>query len=189
MSVRLASACALLFTCCLTVATPAMADDPVVPAACKLKGAKRVAIGNFTFSPVQLEEFRQRHQFVQSCPAAAKGSSPSAAAQKAKLSDLIDTGSRFPPAICGIVDEWHYAAVMAYQHCNSLAASSDQAYFSVAQPSAFNDAQNHHAQYRFSDPGNLQALSGSCYVCPHPSAKPMNDAARSLKEATLKRQP
>lgn len=173
MSVRLASACVLAFIGFLAIPAPALADDPFVPPACMVKDAKRITIGSFSFTAAQLQQFKRNQQLImKSYPDSATLGQSSRQTQKARLIDLIEADSHFPPEICGIVDEWHYAAMMAYKHCNSLVIGAGQAYFSITQPAIFNDPNHHHTRYQQGVSGSTQVLEGTCHVCLPPSPRP-----------------
>jgi hypothetical protein len=174
--------CLLSLALLLGIATPAWADSPSEPASCKLRGAKRIVVGRFQLTAGELNTFKQSHRFAEHPP---RGT-PSARIKRANLADLIAvisaTPSRTQKSIvpnqeshiepwCGIVDDWHYAALAAYQQCNSSpGASNGNAYFKADNSySGFNDTLNHHAL--FQPVANLSlaesdvVLEGNCYVC------------------------
>jgi hypothetical protein len=155
----------------LGIAAPAMADPPLVPPACKLRGAKRVTVGNFQFSKADLETYQAQNPIVSAskkrCPAGsdrrratlAEIVGPSRPAAGSAL--RVGSGAENAVAWCGIVDKWLYAAKSAYDYCNSSALGNGNGYFVIASPANFNDTDHHHDLYTSYDSG----LSGSCYVC------------------------
>lgn len=186
--------CLLGLALMLGVAAPVLADDPAEPAACKVRGAKRVVVGRFQFTLADLNAYRNVHPFATHPPGAS--ATAKAAQKRATLADLIAVvdkpqrtarlsganGSqhgpisgipvveKHPDAWCGIVDEWHYSALLARQMCNSLPGGNGQAYFK-ADPAytAFNDTANHHTSYKAVASQNAVGgdfvLQGDCYVC------------------------
>lgn len=175
--------CLLGLALMLGFTAPALADDPVEPASCKLRGAKRVFVGNFQFTLADLNTYKHAHRFATRPPGARANART--AYKRATLADLIaasekkgrnaqkvglpDNESHDEPW-CGIVDDWHYSALLARQICNSLPGSNGQAYFQ-ADPAytAFNDTANHHTSYKAvanqNAVGGDIVLHGSCYVC------------------------
>ena len=100
-----------------------------------------------------------------------------------KLASPIET--RHPDSWCGIVDEWHYAALTARQECNALAGSNGNAYFR-ANPgyTAFNDPNNHHGLFKLDGRQDSEiVLEGSCYVCS--TAVSVGTATAIPREQTL----
>ncbi|MCC7249053.1 MAG: hypothetical protein IT473_10565 [Lysobacter sp.] len=186
--------CLLSLALMLGVAAPALADDPAEPATCKARGAKRVVVGEFQFTLAQLNAYRNVHRFATRPPgASAIAKTEHKRATLADLIAVIDNPQRNarlsvansgehgpitsvpidekgPDAWCGIVDEWHYSALLARQICNSLPGSNGQAYFK-ADPAytAFNDTANHHTSYKAVASQNAVGgdfvLHGDCYVC------------------------
>lgn len=186
--------CLLGLALMLGFAAPVLADDPVEPASCKLRGAKRVFVGNFQFTLAELNAYRQTHRFATRPPGAS--AIARTAYKRATLADLIAAmeksqrnarlsvanGSEHGPIIgapidekepdawCGIVDDWHYSALLARQICNSPQIGNGQAYFKAdASYTAFNDKDNHHGSYKAvanqNAVGSDIVLHGSCYVC------------------------
>ena len=167
----------------LGVATPAWADTPFEPASCKARGAKRIVVGRFQLTVGELNAFKQTHRFATRPPGAKVNART--AYKRATLGDLIAVinttpasarksivpNHETPPdAWCGIVDNWHYAALAAYKQCNSQGASSGNAYFKADNSyTAFNDTLNHHALYQpvanVSVADSDIVLEGDCYVC------------------------
>lgn len=167
----------------LGVATPAWADTPFEPASCKARGAKRIVVGRFQLTVGELNAFKQTHRFA-TRPPGAKANARTVY-KSATLGDLIAVINRtpararksivpnhetLPDAWCGIVDNWHYAALAAYRQCNSQAASNGNAYFKADNSyTAFNDTLNHHALYQpvanISVADSDIVLEGSCYAC------------------------
>lgn len=154
----------------LGIAAPAMADPPLVPPACKLRGAKRITIANFHFTKTDLETYRTQNVIL---PPMKKRCPPGSNRRRATLTDVLQPGNpsggktqRNTPdtntvAWCGIVDNWLYAAKNAYEYCNKSTLGNGNAYFVVTAPSTFNDTDHHHDLYTTYDDG----LTGSCYVC------------------------
>lgn len=155
----------------LGIAAPAMADPPLLPPACKLKGAKRITVTTFQFSKADLETYQTQNPIVSAskkrCPAGSDR-------RRATLAEIVGsgrpaggsalrtgTGPENVVAWCGIVDKWLYAAKSAYDYCNSSALGNGNAYFVITSPTNFNDTDHHHDLYTTYDSG----LSGSCYVC------------------------
>lgn len=186
--------CLLGLALMLGVAAPVLADDPAEPAACKVPGAKRVVVGRFQLTLADLNAYKQAHPFASRPPGARANAR--IAYKRATLADLIaviekpqrtarlpgangsqhgpisgiPVGEKQPDAWCGIVDEWHYSALLARQMCNSLPGGNGQAYFK-ADPAytAFNDTANHHTSYKAVASQNAVGgdfvLEGDCYVC------------------------
>ncbi|GEM_PF-1490559 len=186
--------CLLGLALMLGVATPALADNPAEPASCKAPGAKRVVVGRFQFTLAQLNAYRNVHPFATRPPGAS--AITKTALKRATLADLIavvdkpqrtarlpvangsehgpipgiPVNDKEPDAWCGIVDEWHYSALLARQMCNRLPGGNGQAYFK-ADPAytAFNDTANHHSSYKAVASQNAVGgdfvLQGDCYVC------------------------
>lgn len=155
----------------LGIAAPALADPPLVPPACKLRGAKHVTVANFQFTKADLETYQTQNP-IQST--SKKRCPPRSDHRRATLAEVIGSGQlatgktlRTGPgaenslAWCGIVDNWLYAAKKAYEYCNSSALGNGSAYFVVTSPSNFNDTDHHHDLYTSYDNG----LVGSCHVC------------------------
>lgn len=175
--------CLLSLALLLGIATPALADTPFEPASCKVRGAKRIVVGRFQLTVGELNTFKQSHRFA-ARPPGAKANARTAH-KRATLADLIAAINTTPGRTqktslpndeshiepwCGIVDNWHYAALAAYQECNSPEASNGNAYFKADNSySGFNDTLNHHALYQPVANLNLAdsdiVLEGSCYVC------------------------
>ena len=154
----------------LGIAVPAMADPPLIPPACKLKGAKRVTVAYFQFTKTDLETYQTQNPIVS---ASKKRCPPGSGRRRATLAEIVGSGrpaagnaQRSGPgavntvAWCGIVDNWLYAAKRAYEYCNSEALGNGNAYFVITSPTSFNDTDHHHDLTTY-DSG----LSGSCYVC------------------------
>lgn len=183
--------CLLGLALMLSVAAPVLADDPAEPASCKVPGAKRVVVGRFQITLAQFNTFKQEHSFPVRQVANRTGAGKMC--RKTTLANLITAvgnapghtqkaastgGGKMDVQWCGIVDDWHNAALMAYQSCNDPAQGNGQAYFK-ADPSytGFNDAANHHALFKATpsvvassqnpnivDDGTI-VLEGNCYVC------------------------
>ena len=175
--------CLLGLALMLGVAAPALADNPAEPATCKAPGAKRVVVGKFQFTLAELNAYRKVHPFATRPPGAS--AIARSAYKRATLADLIATiekngrnaqkislpnnESHIEPW-CGIVDDWHYSALLARQMCNRLPGGNGQAYFK-ADPAytAFNDTANHHSSYKAVASQNAVGgdfvLQGDCYVC------------------------
>lgn len=175
--------CLLSLALLLGIATPAWADSPFEPTSCKAPGAKHVVVGRFQITVGELNTFKQSHRFAEHPP---RGTANARARTKrADLAQLIAVINATPVRTqksivpndeshiepwCGIVDDWHYAALAAYQQCNSPEASNGNAYFKADNSySGFNDTLNHHAMYQ--PVANLSlaesdiVLEGNCYVC------------------------
>lgn len=167
----------------LGIATPALADTPLEPASCKVPGARRIVVDRFRITVGELNAFKQTHRFATRPPGAT--AQARTADKRATLGDLIAVISTTPGSArksivpndenppddwCGIVDNWHYAALVAYQQCNSQGASNGNAYFKAdTSYDTFNDTQNHHARYQpfanVSLADNDIVLEGDCYIC------------------------
>jgi hypothetical protein len=177
--------CLLGLALMLGVAVPALADPPIEPAACKAPGAKRVTIGRFQFTLQQFHAFKQARPFAThppGMPAKAR-----TAYRRATLAEMIAASEKSRNSTrkinvpggsehhddgpwCGIVDEWHYMALMVYEHCNSPTLGKGQAYFTAdAKYAAFNHTADHHALFKPSSAQNAAGsdivLEGNCYVC------------------------
>ena len=174
--------CLLSFALLLGIATPALADTPFKPSSCKLRGAKHVFAGNVQLTLDELNAFKESHPFATRPPGA--NVNARIAPKKATLADLIVAINTTPGstqkttlpgkpriwAYCGIVDNWHYAALAAHQKCNSQETGNGNAYFKAdSSYSAFNDTLNHHDLYQpvanLSLAGSDIVLEGSCHVC------------------------
>lgn len=174
--------CLLSFALLLGIATPALADTPFQPTSCKVLGAKHVVAGRFQLTVGELNALKQSHPFAARPPRAKANANANARTvlKSATLADLIAAinttpGTSLPDkdhiwAYCGIVDNWHYAALAALQKCNSQETGNGNAYFKAdSSYSAFNDTLNHHALYQ--PVANLSladsdiVLEGSCHVC------------------------
>lgn len=175
--------CLLSFALLLGIATPALADTPFKPASCKVRGAKQVVAGRFQLTVGELNTFKQSHPFAARPPGA--NANARTVLKRAVLGDLIaainttlgstqktnlPNDENHIEAWCGIVDNWHYAALAAHQKCNSQGTGNGNAYFKAdSSYSAFNDTLNHHALYQpvanLSLADNDIVLEGSCYVC------------------------
>ena len=171
----------------LGIATPAWADSPVEPASCQAIGAKRIVVGRFVLKASDLNAFKQAYSFPTHPPGGKTNANARTAYRRATLAELVATIRRMPgnstqrvglPNIeshdapwCGIVDEWQYAALAAYQQCNnSPGASNGNAYFKVdTSYGAFNDTLDHHARYNqvvnASHATGDILLAGDCDVC------------------------
>ena len=167
----------------LGIAAPALADPPLEPSACNVRGAKRVAIGSFHFTAGELRDFRLQHPFATQRPGAKANARKEC--KRATLPELIsvigmtpnkarnivNSGEGPKPELwCGIVDEWLYAALQAQQYCNSPSLGNGNAYFKVdASYSDFNNTDNHHLLYKpnasLVHADSDIVLEGSCYVC------------------------
>lgn len=200
----------LLFALGLPTVSPALADPPVAPAACKVPGARRITIANFQFSPADLKTFQAEHPqphtvtgrrgparratLAQAIAALLPPVAQQATAvptSSARLTVGASHGPIGPPrdvggnATCGVVDVWLYAALDAYSYCNAADKGNGQAYFEVTSPASFN-AANHHEQYL----DHEQGLQGTCYICvPPPRMKPAKSVAvprdaRTVQPAT-----
>ncbi len=174
--------CLLSFALLLGIATPALADPPLVPATCKIPGAKHTTIASFQLNAGQVKGFKQQHRF----PARPPGAKVSARAvyRRATLAELVSALAKAPGSStqaariaipeekkdidlwCGIVDDWHYMALKAAQECDRLAGGSGRAYFK-ADPSysKFNDPHNHHGPYFTGTEDSDIVLAGSCNIC------------------------
>ena len=133
--------CLLSFALLLGIATPALADTPFKPASCKVLGAKHVVAGRFQLTVGELNTFKQSHPFATRPPGA--NVNARIEPKKATLADLIVAINTTPGstqkttlpgkpriwAYCGIVDNWHYAALAAHQKCNSQETGNGNAYF------------------------------------------------------------
>lgn len=212
--------CSLALALTLGVAAPVFADPPLEPAACKVRGAKRVLVGRFQFTLEEFKAFKQGNLFATHPP----GATPNGrtAHKRATLADLVAAmeasrgnarrpsanGSEDAPrtkiacgpkhidAWCGIVDDWHYAALLARQMCNSPEIGNGEAYFKAdAGYTAFNDSANHHALFEATpsvvatnqnpnivDDGNI-VLEGSCYVC---TSRRSVDSATAIPRGPVK---
>lgn len=169
----------------LGVSAPALADQAIEPASCKQRGAKRIVIGRFQITAGQLSAYKQAHPFAEQPPRAAGMAVARSPVKRANLAELLavvnatpgsaqkttvpNQGSHIDPW-CGIVDDWHYSALAAYQQCNNPSAGSANAYFKAdASYTGFNDALNHHALYKpaasLSQSDSDIVLEGDCYVC------------------------
>lgn len=176
--------CLLSFALLLGIATPALADTPFKPASCKVLGAKHVVAGRFQLTVGELNTFKQSHPFAARPPRAKANANARTVLKSATLADLIAAINTTPGstqkttlpgkpriwAYCGIVDNWHYAALAAHQKCNSQETGNGNAYFKAdSSYSAFNDTLNHHVLYQpvanLSLADNDIVLEGSCYVC------------------------
>ena len=176
--------CLLSFALLLGIATPAWADTPFKPSSCKLRGAKHVFAGNVQLTLDELNAFKESHPFATRPPGAKDNANANANARtvlkSATLADLIAAinttpGTSLPDKdhiqpYCGIVDNWHYAALAAHQKCNSQETGNGNAYFKAdSSYSAFNDTLNHHDLYQpvanLSLAGSDIVLEGSCHVC------------------------
>jgi hypothetical protein len=166
----------------LGVAAPALADTPLVPATCKIPGAKSITIGSFQLNAGQVKEFKQQHRFPVRPPGAkvnaravyrratlaelvsALAKAPGSSTQAARIA--IPEEKEFDGPWCGIVDDWHYMALKAAQECDKLAGGSGRAYFK-ADPSysKFNDPSNHHGPYLTGTDDSDIVLAGSCNIC------------------------
>ena len=175
--------CLLSFALLLGIATPALADTPFQPASCKLRGAKHVFAGNVQLTLGELNTFKQLHRFAV-LPPGAKANARTVL-KSATLADLIVAINTTPGstqntslpndengimAWCGIVDNWHYAALAVHRKCNSPGTGNGNAYFKAdSSYSAFNDTLNHHVLYQPHANSSLAVsdivLKGSCNVC------------------------
>lgn len=171
--------CLLGLALMLGVATPALADNPVEPAACKAPGAKRVLVGTFEVTRTGLSAYMEAHPFALH-PPGIRGNARSAY-KRATLADLVAVTRKstakariagpkhvkIDPPWCGIVDDWHYLALKAHEQCNRPGVGNGNAYF-VADPiyTTFNHPTNHHGRLLSSaqHSGDI-VLHGNCYVC------------------------
>ncbi|MES2672537.1 MAG: hypothetical protein V4673_19240 [Pseudomonadota bacterium] len=172
--------CLLSFALLLGIASPVLADTPFQPTSCKLRGAKHVFAGKVQLTRDELNTFKQLHRFATHPPGANARTVP----KKATLADLIAAINRTPSGTqrttlpgkdhiqpwCGIVDNWHYAALAVHQKCNSQETGNGNAYFKAdSNYSAFNDSLNHHVLYQPDADSSLAdgdiVLEGSCHVC------------------------
>ena len=175
--------CLLSLALLLGIATPAWADSPFEPTSCKAPGTKRVVVGRFQITAGELNTFKQSHRFAEHPP---RGTANARARTKrADLAQLIAVINATPVRTqksivpndeshiepwCGIVDDWHYAALAAYKQCNSQGTSNGNAYFKADNSyTAFNDTVNHHSLYQpvanMSLADSDIVLEGDCYVC------------------------
>jgi hypothetical protein len=126
---------------------------------CEDPNAQPLILAQFTFGQNALQNFRQ-------------SIIAQAAADKVCPEDLWGNAiPAHPGDSCGVVDEWHYANLMAFRYCTGLTPNQpqdEQAMPFVNTPGDFNNTQNHHAEYRFSD----GKLSGACVVCRAPDGLP-----------------
>ncbi len=189
----------------LGIATPAWADSPVEPASCQAIGAKRIVVGRFVLKAVDVNAFKQAYSFPTHPPGAKTNPNARTAYRRATLAELVTTirkmlgnstqrvglpnNENHNPPWCGIVDDWQYAALAAYQQCNnSMGASYGNAYFKADDSyGAFNDTQNHHALYKqvvntSHGTGDI-ILEGDCYVC---STKRSVDTATTIPRSQIK---
>ncbi|MFZ5638546.1 MAG: hypothetical protein ACOY82_18360 [Pseudomonadota bacterium] len=143
----------------LTLGPVAGAHDGQPQGWCEDPEAEPLIVAQFSYSQTALQNFRQ-------------SIIAQAAADKVCPEDLWgDLIPAQPGDSCGVVDEWHYANLLAFRYCTGLNPNlplEDRAMPFVSAPADFNSDQGHHALYRFSD----GKLNGACVVCRAPSAPP-----------------
>jgi hypothetical protein len=179
------SRCLLSLVLTLGFAVPALADPPPEPTTCKIPAAKHMAIGRFQVTHGELNDFKMQHVFPARPPGARRHART--AYRRATLAELVAARAKAPGRStqrdslanggvkkiyewCGIVDNWHYAAMKAQDECDSLAGSTGTAYFKADSSYVeFNDADNHHALYSLdaskSQTASNIVLEGSCNIC------------------------
>lgn len=149
---------------CLVLATARLADahDGQPSGWCADPQAQPIIVAQFSYNQVALQNFRQ--SIINQ-----------AALDKVCPEDLWGNEIPAQPGeSCGVVDEWHYANLMAFRYCTGLSPNApldDRAMPFVSSPADFNNLQAHHDQYRFSD----GKLNGACVVCRAPDAPPPVD--------------
>lgn len=155
-----------------SIVFPALADPPMLPASCKVMGARRVTVGKFEFTEAQLQDYYNRHFHI-SAPADSHNRQRRAtlaevlrAVQQPSIQKLVQPNDPGIVETCGVVDRWLFAAADAYTYCNAPSIGNGQAYFSVSSPNTFNEI-NHHAKFT----SFAHGLKGTCYICVAPRRK------------------
>lgn len=143
----------------LALGPSARAHDGQPQAWCADPQAQPQIVAQFSFSPTALNNFRLSIL-------------AQAAAEKVCPEDLWGNEiPAHPGDSCGVVDQWHYANLMAFRYCTGLTPNvplEDRAMPFVSGPTDFNNPQTHHAEYRFTD----GKLNGACVVCRVPDGAP-----------------
>ncbi|MCB1560470.1 MAG: hypothetical protein KDI75_05180 [Xanthomonadales bacterium] len=124
-----------------------------IPADWCPKGSTVKIIGTFSFTPDQLQAYKD--------------------------SQTSGTTATCSTKTCGIIDDWYWSNELSGESCGGLGlrlSRPAEAIPFVQSPSDFNTAE-HHENYDFSD-GNLQ---GVCAICEPDTVKPVFEASSRIR--------